>query len=157
MTAEASPWPRLRGIMLAGLVLALPAAAAQAACPPRVGVGHGDTLASIARACGISVETLRDANPGINAGRLRPGLVLAIPRPALPSPQLPLGRPSLRVAPSLMPPASTVGPPAITLPEFEPALPPAATHPQMPREFDVRPPHMQPPRQPPRQPAPRFP
>ena len=125
--------------ILGGIVFAVLASAhAEAACPERLGVGFGDTLTSIARACGISVETLRAANPGLNANTLRAGMVITVPRPALPSPQQPIGRPSVRIAPPLVPPATAVSPPTLTLP------PPAIRHPQEPRGFDVRPKHMQP-------------
>ena len=124
------------GMMLSG---------AQAACPERLAVSVGDTLWGIARACGISVETLRGANPGLNERTLRPGLFLAVPRPALPSSQQPVGRPSLRVAPPLVPPA-TITVPTPTIPT--PGPPPAILHPQMPPEFDTRPQHMRPKRPP---------
>ncbi|RIK88676.1 MAG: hypothetical protein DCC69_00820 [Hyphomicrobiales bacterium] len=88
----------------------LAAGAAQAACPQRLGVSHGDTLESIARACGISVETLRGVNPGLDAGTLRPGTFVVVPRPALPSPQLPVGRRSIEAMPPLVPPATGISP-----------------------------------------------
>lgn len=136
MSARALP-----GILLAGFTLSVLAiSGAQAACPERLAVNAGDTLWGIARACGISVEMLRGANPGLNERTLRPGLFIAVPRPALPSPQQPVGRPSLRVAPPLVPPA------AITVPT--PAPPPAILHPQMPPEFDTRPQHLRPKRPP---------
>lgn len=121
----------------------LTAGSAQAACPSRLSVGFGDTLSAIARTCGINVETLRAANPGLNAETLRPGRFINVPRPPLPTPQMPVGRPSVRIAPSLVPPATAVSPPNGTVP----ASPPAILHPQVPRGFDVRPPHMRPPPQ----------
>jgi hypothetical protein len=124
-----------RAILLAVLA-GFPLSGAQAACPERLAVGVGDTLWGIAQACGISVETLRGANPGLNERSLRPGLFLAVPRPSLPGPQDTIGRPSLRVAPPLVPPAT------ITVPA--PAPPPVILHPQMPPEFDTRPQHMRP-------------
>lgn len=133
--------------ILGSIVFAVLASAhAEAACPERLGVGFGDTLTSIARACGISVETLRAANPGLGDDTLRPGRTVTVPRPALPSPQLPLGRSPLRIAPSTVPPATAVSPPTVTPP------PPLLQHPQMPRDFDVRPRHMRP-----REPFPPFP
>jgi hypothetical protein len=131
----------LLGILFTGMMLSVfTISGAQAACPERLAVNVGDTLWGIARACGISVETLRGANPGLNERTLRPGLFLAVPRPALPSPQQPVGRPSLRVAPPLVPPAT------ITVPT--PAQPPVILHPQMPPEFDTRPRHLRPRRPP---------
>ena len=101
---------RASGIVLfAAATLGL-ATAADAACPERVGVGFGDTLASIARSCGISVETLRSVNPGLTADTLQPGTFVVVPRPALPSPMSRIGRPSVRIAPSLVPPATGISP-----------------------------------------------
>lgn len=126
--------------LLAALLAGLCATGAQAACPERLAVGFGDTLASIAQACGISVETLRRANPGLLADPLHPGAVVVVPRPALPSPQQPIGRPSVRVAPPLVPPATGISPSTTVLPPPAPAL----QHPQVPEGFDARPPHMRP-------------
>ncbi|MCO5157003.1 MAG: LysM peptidoglycan-binding domain-containing protein [Aquamicrobium sp.] len=129
----------LLAVLAAGLtIIGLTTTRAEAACPARLGVDFGDTLISIARTCGISIETLRAANPGLNANTLRAGMVITVPRPALPSPQQPIGRPSVRIAPPLVPPATAVSPPTLTAP------PPALRHPQEPRGFDVRPKHMQP-------------
>lgn len=119
--------------------------AAEAACPARLGVDFGDTLISIARTCGISVETLRAANPGLSANTLRAGMVITVPRPALPSPQQQIGRPSVRIAPQLVPPATAISPPTLTPP------PPLIQHPQVPPGFDNRPQHMRP-----RTPYPQF-
>ena len=132
---------RASGIVLfAAATLGL-ATAADAACPERVGVGFGDTLASIARSCGISVETLRSVNPGLNADSLRAGIVIAVPRPALPSPQQPVGRPSARIAPSLVPPATGVSPPVVVIP---PPTPPRRMPPPSLPGFDNRPEHLRP-------------
>lgn len=60
---------------------------AAAACPERVGVAFGDTLASIAQACGVNVEALRQLNPGLTARTLRQGTFVRVPRPALSSRQ----------------------------------------------------------------------
>lgn len=95
------------------VVLALLFAAgteAKAACPQRLGIDYGDTLESIARACGISVERLRGVNPGLNPRTLQAGTFINVPRPVLSSPQLPVGRPSVRIAPPLVPPAIITSP-----------------------------------------------
>jgi LysM repeat protein len=42
-------------------------------------VKQGDTLASIARAQGIKLESLQAANPGVNANKMRNGAILVIP------------------------------------------------------------------------------
>ena len=125
---------------LAALALLAIAGAAQAACPQRLGIDHGDTLESIAQACGISIETLRGANPGLNDRTLRPGTFITVPRPALPSPQLPLGRRSIQVMPPLVPPATGTSPSTTVIPP----PPPAMQHPQVPEGFDTRPQHMRP-------------
>ena len=78
---------------------------AHAACPARVTISYGDTLSSIARACGITVDTLRSANPGLHADSLQAGAAIAVPRPPLPSTQLRVGRPSVQVVPPLVYPS----------------------------------------------------
>ncbi len=127
-----------------GMVLVcLSAGVAQAACPERLGVRFGDTLSSIARACGISVETLRNANPGLNARSLRAGAFIVVPRPPLPSPQLPIGRPPAGVAPLSTPPAIAVPPPVVVPP---PAMPPRRMPPpSLPGFNEHRPEHLRPP------------
>jgi LysM repeat protein len=42
-------------------------------------VKQGDTLAAIARAQGIKLESLQAANPGVNANKMRNGAILVIP------------------------------------------------------------------------------
>ena len=75
------------GIVCAGCFMASLAGPAHAACPDRVSVSFGDTLASIAQDCGVNVEALRQLNPGLNAKTLRQGTFVRMPRPALSSPQ----------------------------------------------------------------------
>lgn len=91
-------------------LLFLASTEAQAACPSRLGVDYGDTLESIARACGVSVERLRGVNPGLDAATLQAGTFINVPRPALPSPQLPVGRPTVKIMPPLVPPAVGTSP-----------------------------------------------
>jgi len=95
--------------VLALMVMAA-GAKAEAACPQRVGVNNGDTLEAIARACGISVERLRGVNPGLNARTLQAGTFINVPRPVLPSPQLPIGRQAVKIAPPLVPPVTGPSP-----------------------------------------------
>lgn len=92
---------------------------AGAACPQRLNITIGATLETIARSCGISVERLRGVNPGLSATTMQAGTFINIPRPALPSPQLPIGRSAVKVAPPLIPPvtgtsssATVIAPPA---------------------------------------------
>ncbi len=91
--------------IIAALMLGSGPAAATTACPNRVLVSYGDTLSSIANACGITIAALRSANPGLNAGNLRAGTSITVPRPRLPSPMAETNRPLVRIAPSLVPPA----------------------------------------------------
>ena len=92
------------------VIFGMSATAAGAACPQRLGIGHGDTLESIAQTCKISVQRLKNANPGLNVSGLQAGTFVVVPRPVLPSQQLTVGRPSIRVAPPLVPPATGIAP-----------------------------------------------
>jgi LysM repeat protein len=49
-------------------------------------VKKGDTLWALAQAYGVSVQSLTDANPGINANNLQIGSTLRVPAPASPVP-----------------------------------------------------------------------
>lgn len=118
-----------RALLITAGLAAFLASPAQAACPARIGVMWGDTLSSIARACGVNVEALRRVNPGLTAETLRAGAVIAVPRPATSSPQTGIGRPSVRVAPPLVPPATgapSIGgaPSTVILPPEQPPVPP---------------------------------
>lgn len=106
---------------LAGLV----SVPAMAACPERVSVGFGVTLSSIARACGVSAASLRQANPGLGDGTLRAGAIINIPRQRYSAPQTGSGRPSLRIAPAPVPPAlGGDGSSTVILPPVRPRVPP---------------------------------
>lgn len=109
------PLFRLLAVTIAALAGA--PALAQAACPDRLTIGFGDSPASIARACGISVETLRQANPGMTANTaLQAGTTVTVPRPALPSQTLRTGRSSIEVMPSIVPPATGTASPTVIKP-----------------------------------------
>lgn len=120
-----------RGLVLACTVTAMVGLStpARAACPERIAVASGATLSGIARACGVSLEALRQVNPGIRPDTLQAGTTLAVPRPAFPSVQLPIGRQGIGIARPLVPP--TVGGTGSTV-----ILPPAA--PSMPRQHILR-------------------
>lgn len=107
---------------LAALALWLAAGGAQAACPQRLSIGHGDTLVSIARACGISVEALRSVNPGLRPTTLQPGTIIVVPRPVLPSPQHPTGRRTIEAMPPLVPPATGISPSTTVIPPPRPPV-----------------------------------
>lgn len=115
--------------LLAGLCLAVGLAAeAGAACPSRLQVRYGDTLSSIARTCGVNVQSLLRLNPGLTPETLRAGTAIAVPAPALPSTRMQVGRPSVQVAPPLVPPAygaPTIGgaPSTVILPPQVPPVP----------------------------------
>jgi LysM repeat protein len=84
--------------VLASLVilaaLAVPSLA-QAACDGRVRIGSGETVSSIARKCGVNVETLKRANPGITDNNFQRGTYLNVPPVALPSPSANQPRPPI--------------------------------------------------------------
>lgn len=58
--------------------------AAASPCGGAFAVDAPTTLGKVARACGVSVAALREANPGVNPGDVRPGQHLSVP-PAQPS------------------------------------------------------------------------
>lgn len=110
-------------VAMAVLLGSVPATA-RTACPERVLVSYGDTLSSIANACGITVTALRSVNPGLSAGTLRAGMSIAVPRPPLPSPMAETNRPLVRIAPPLVPPAVGGGSPTVILPPQPAPVPP---------------------------------
>lgn len=66
-----------------GEVICLPIRVPPTPCPGGTFViGPGDTLFSIARRLGISLEALLAANPGIDPNNLRVGQVICLPVPA---------------------------------------------------------------------------
>jgi LysM repeat protein len=67
------------------LIVLLPAGASAADCGSRVRIGPGETVSSIARRCGVNVQALRAANPGISDRNFQRGTTLNVPRVALPS------------------------------------------------------------------------
>lgn len=83
------------------LLPVLTAAPAMAACPQTVTINRGDTLSAVAAACGINVETLVQANPGLRPNRLQPGMIVSVPAEPLPSSQAPYNRPRVTVAPPI--------------------------------------------------------
>lgn len=129
-------------LVITPALLGLSAMATSAACPQRLGIGYGDSLESIAHGCGITVERLRSVNPGLNSTNLQAGTFVTIPRPALPSPQLPYGRQSIRIAPSLVPPATGISPSQTVI---APPPPPVVRHfeipglAEQPERFSIRP------------------
>lgn len=92
------------------IIFGMSATAANATCPQRLGIGYGDTIESIAQTCKITVQRLKNANPGLTVSGLQAGAFVMVPRPVLPSQQLTVGRQSIRVAPPLVPPATGISP-----------------------------------------------
>lgn len=88
--------------VLVSLLTASPALA----CPSQMTITRGDTLSAIAAACGVNVETLMRANPGLRPNMIQPGMIVDVPSASLPSAQLPYNRPQITVAP----PISSSGP-----------------------------------------------
>jgi hypothetical protein len=75
----------MRLLIAVALATALPLSAANAACGSRSGVRFGETLGSIATRCGINVQRLRNANPGLTNRTLQNGTIINTPPPQLPS------------------------------------------------------------------------
>ena len=77
----------MRLLLVSWLFLLVASSTGWAACGGSVGVRSGDTVGSIARDCGINVEKLKQANPGLNERTLRNGTFVTVPRDPLPSPR----------------------------------------------------------------------
>lgn len=97
-----------RGLASALIALAVAGIAgtqAIAGCRGSSAVGFGETLSSVAARCGVNVEALKQANPGIAQRDLANGGLVTVPRPPLPSAQLPVfGSPGVvKVTPPLIP------------------------------------------------------
>lgn len=80
-------------------------------CPERLGVSYGMSDKAIAKACGINVQQLQQANPGLGTFGARHGTRVTVPRPTLPSPQLRTGQPSVQIMPSRVPRQQPIGRP----------------------------------------------
>ena len=75
-------WASLAAISAAAFAAATPASAGR--CGGSLAVDAPTTFARVARACNVSVGALREANPGVNSGNVRPGEHLAIPDEIIP-------------------------------------------------------------------------
>lgn len=118
----AQRWSLLAGAAILVAVLCLPA---HAACPTRFSARAGDTPETIARACGLNVEALKSINPGMRSDEpILPGTTIRVPRSAITSPMLDIGRGQVRVNPPTIP--SVPGPSGSTviLPPELPPVPP---------------------------------
>lgn len=91
-------------------LLALPSAAD--ACDGGRTVVSGETVAQVARRCGVNPQALRQYNPGLNDRTIRAGQVVQVPPRDLPSPQFGHGRSKV-----------TVQPPAAASPEINVRVP----------------------------------
>jgi hypothetical protein len=77
------------------------------ACPAFGGGGvrrgrtvvSGETVAQVARRCGVNPQALRQFNPGLSDRTIRAGQVIQVPPRPLPSPQLGHGRPQVKAQP----------------------------------------------------------
>jgi len=114
----------MKASALAIITLLSLAGTAQAACPSRVAVAQGISPIDIASACGISFETLRQANPGLRTGPVQAGTTLVVPRPALPSAQLPIGGHGIAIMPPMVPQAIGGASPTVILPPEQYPIPP---------------------------------
>lgn len=137
-------WTRIKRLGFAAGMLAASAAfvpQAQAACPASMSARVGDTAQSIARACGLNVEALKSVNPGIRGNEtIPPGTTVRIPRVAVPSPMLDIGRPLIRVNPPLVPNVPDPGGSTVILPPEQPPVPPQLILPGLPLQPGQLPP-----------------
>jgi LysM repeat protein len=76
-----------------------PVAAAPLAAAGEYKVAKGDMLVTIARKNHISLKALQDANPGLDAKKLKVGQTLHIPAPAASTPSAPAANPVASPAP----------------------------------------------------------
>lgn len=75
-------------LALASVLTGLSAVPAAADCSGRTTVRFGETVSSLAQRCGVNVQALRQANPGlVGANGLQRGTFVTVPRPALPTPR----------------------------------------------------------------------
>ena len=72
----------------AALLVLADTVAARQRCPERISLGYGETVADIARRCGVSVEAIERFNPGLDRNRPQQGVHVTVPRPPLPSPAI---------------------------------------------------------------------
>ena len=79
---------RLRPVtaLMAAAVALVAGQAGASDCAPRTGVGYGETAQSIAQRCGINVERLQAANPGMISTEPQVGTFVQAPHPAIPTP-----------------------------------------------------------------------
>lgn len=92
------------GLMLP-LLLATPAAGQAADCGPTYTIASGDTLAAVARRCGVPLDAVLAANPGVEPRRLHVGQAITLPLPAprvAPTPRV-VATPAPAPAPTPMP------------------------------------------------------
>lgn len=75
----------MKALLLASALAIAVSTGAEATCGSRSGVRFGETLGSIATRCGINVQRLRNANPGLTGRTLQNGVIINTPPPQLPS------------------------------------------------------------------------
>lgn len=71
--------------LAAATALSVMPAAAQEACGPTVAVQAGDTLSAIAERCGLSVDAVVAANPGVDPAALQVGQEINLSGEAVPA------------------------------------------------------------------------
>lgn len=113
----------LRTALITLALLPVAATAANAACPSRVTAGTAASLEAVARVCGVNLEALKAANPGLISNVAQPGTTIFIPRPALPSDRPTIGQPSIRTLPSQVPYAPGPSMPTVILPPVQQQIP----------------------------------
>lgn len=75
---------RILTAILAFAAMTMSPVPAESSCGSRVRIGPGETVSSLARRCGINVEALKSANPGVNDKNFQRGTYLKVPNVALP-------------------------------------------------------------------------
>jgi murein DD-endopeptidase MepM/ murein hydrolase activator NlpD len=109
---------------------AQPGLAGQGGCGGGYTVRSGDTLSSIAQGCGVTLQDLLAANPGLaNPNVIHPGQVIVVPRPGPATPAAPAtaAAPASTATPAPLPqdtPAPTVAPAVAATAELEMQLEP---------------------------------
>lgn len=76
------PYQRIGGGTIGAVALALSTQAFAGPCGHAYPVDAPTTLSKVASACGVSIGSLREANPGVDPANVRPGQHLAVPAQA---------------------------------------------------------------------------
>lgn len=89
----------MRALLILSLVASLALPSVAEACVGGRTVVSGETVAQVARRCGVNPQALRQFNPGLSDRTIRAGQVIEVPPRPLPSPQLGHGRSQVKAQP----------------------------------------------------------